>query len=80
MLGCIEDIVEYFNFYAFTQVAIYGKDFCDAAKSTWKLVKSKGIDALINDSLIGYVLGLGTFCVGIIGAAFGNYSLIQTNV
>jgi hypothetical protein len=31
-LACIEDLVEYFNHYAYTQVAIYGKDFCTAAK------------------------------------------------
>lgn len=54
-------------------MAIYGKDFCDAAKSTWRLIKSKGIDAIINDSLIGNVLGLGSFMVGIIGAAFGTF-------
>jgi hypothetical protein len=30
LLACIEDILEYFNKYAFTQVAIYGKDYCTA--------------------------------------------------
>lgn len=29
--------------YAFTQVAIYGKTYCQAAKDTWQLVKSHGV-------------------------------------
>lgn len=49
IISCIEDLVEYFNQYAFTQVAIYGKDYCTAAKATWELVKTKGVDAIIND-------------------------------
>jgi Na+/melibiose symporter-like transporter len=59
IIGCIEQLLEYFNHYAFTQVAIYGKDFCTAAKDTWKLVKERGIDAIINDNLIGNVLASG---------------------
>ncbi|ORZ38827.1 plasma-membrane choline transporter-domain-containing protein [Catenaria anguillulae PL171] len=53
-----------FNKYAYTQVAIYGKDFCRAAKDTWTLVKDRGIDALINDDLIGNVIGFGSLLVG----------------
>jgi hypothetical protein len=30
LLSCIEELLEYFNKYAFTQVAIYGKDYCTA--------------------------------------------------
>jgi hypothetical protein len=29
--------------YAFTQVAIYGKTYCHAAKDTWKLCKERGV-------------------------------------
>jgi hypothetical protein len=55
----MEALLEYFNHYAFTQVAIYGKDFCTAAKDTWNLVKQRGMDAVINDNLIGNVLSSG---------------------
>lgn len=34
--------------YAFTQVAIYGKTYCQAAKDTWTLVKSRGVGTLFN--------------------------------
>jgi len=66
IIGLIEQLALYFNKYAFTQVAIYGKDFCTAGKDTWRLAKSRGIDAIINAGLIGNVLGMGTFFSGIL--------------
>ncbi|KAJ3305724.1 hypothetical protein HDV03_001132 [Kappamyces sp. JEL0829] len=68
ILGLIEDLLEYFNKYAFAQVAIYGKDYCSAAKDTWELTKARGIDAVINDSLIGSVLSMGGLFVALIVA------------
>ncbi|KAJ3326197.1 putative choline transporter, neither null mutation nor overexpression affects choline transport [Boothiomyces sp. JEL0866] len=69
ILSLFEDLLEYFNKYAFAQVAIYGKDYCTAAKDTWELAKSRGIDAVINDNLIGNVLGMGCLMIGIITGA-----------
>lgn len=69
ILGCIESLVEYFNSYAYVHVAIYGKSFCEAAKDTWRLVKTSGISAIINDSLVGSVLSMGSFLVGLTSAA-----------
>lgn len=34
-------------------IALYGKSYIAAAKDTWSLIKDRGIDALINDSLVG---------------------------
>ncbi|ORX85665.1 DUF580-domain-containing protein, partial [Anaeromyces robustus] len=64
ILSCVGDMIEYFNVYAFTEVAIYGKSYCEAAKDTWEICKSHGIEALINDNLIGNVLTLGSISVG----------------
>ncbi|ORX86358.1 DUF580-domain-containing protein [Anaeromyces robustus] len=64
ILSCIEDGIEYFNIYAFTEVAIYGKPYCQAAKDTWTLCKARGIEALINDNIIGNVLSIGALAVG----------------
>eukprot|EP00698_Gefionella_okellyi_P004870 TRINITY_DN14502_c0_g1_i1.p1 TRINITY_DN14502_c0_g1~~TRINITY_DN14502_c0_g1_i1.p1 ORF type:complete len:485 (-),score=75.69 TRINITY_DN14502_c0_g1_i1:62-1516(-) len=69
MLGVIERMVQWFNRYAYTQVAIYGKTYCEAAKATMALIQSRGIDALINDSLVGPVLTLGAIVGGIITGA-----------
>ncbi|KAG0230114.1 putative choline transporter, neither null mutation nor overexpression affects choline transport [Mortierella sp. GBA43] len=71
ILACIEGLVEMFNKFAFTQVAIYGKPFLLAAHDTWVLLKDRGVDALINNNLVGNVLGMGTFTVGLISAIYG---------
>ncbi|KAJ3261960.1 putative choline transporter, neither null mutation nor overexpression affects choline transport [Boothiomyces macroporosus] len=66
ILSMFEDLLEYFNRYAFAQVAIYGKDYCSAAKDTWELAKSRGIDAIINDNLISNVLSIGSLIIGLL--------------
>lgn len=57
-LDLIESLVEYFNYYAYTYIAIYGKGYLESAKDTWELVKNSGIQAIINDCLISYCLFL----------------------
>jgi len=69
ILSCLEDGIEYFNKYAFTEVAIYGKSYCEAAKDTWTLCKARGIEALINDDLIGNVLSIGALAIGCLSAS-----------
>ncbi|KAG9257195.1 plasma-membrane choline transporter-domain-containing protein [Emericellopsis atlantica] len=63
ILGCIISILqwaaEFFNKYAFVHIALYGKAYFAAAKDTWKMVKDRGIDALINDCLISPVVSFG---------------------
>jgi len=59
ILGCIDNLVQYFNHYAYCQVAIYGKSFVDAAKSTWHLIQYAGLEAIANDNLIDGVLWMG---------------------
>ncbi|PVU90099.1 hypothetical protein BB559_004797 [Furculomyces boomerangus] len=68
ILSCIEALVEYFNKYAYIEIAIYGKPFMQAAKDTWHLIKERGIEALINDSLINNVILMGSFMTGVICA------------
>ncbi len=46
----------FINRYAFSHIALYGKAYIPAAKDTWKMMKNRGIDALVNDCLIGPVL------------------------
>jgi len=68
-VSCIERLVRYFNHYAFCQVAIYGKDYIDAAISTWNLIASSGIEAILNDNIIAGVLTMSCVFVGIVSAA-----------
>lgn len=71
LLGIIEGLAQYFNYYAFTQVAIYGKPYVRAAKDTWNLVKRSGAEVIINDNLLGNVFGIATLVAAAIGATSG---------
>jgi len=77
LLSILDRVVEYVNQYAYAQVAIYGKTYCQSAHDTWSLFKVRGFDALLNDSLIGTGLGFGCLIGGILsglGAAVVAYS------
>ncbi|KAI9594088.1 plasma-membrane choline transporter-domain-containing protein [Syncephalis fuscata] len=76
LLAYIEALIEYFNRYAFAQVAIYGKPFCQAAKDTWSMIKNRGVEAIINDNLIGNVLGIGSLLIGVITGTIGYLYLL----
>jgi len=43
LLNCIQNIVNYFNTYAFARIAIYGSSYCEAAKETWQLFEKKNV-------------------------------------
>ncbi|KAJ2435250.1 putative choline transporter, neither null mutation nor overexpression affects choline transport, partial [Coemansia sp. RSA 2424] len=77
ILGCIEGMVAFFNKYAYVEIAIYGKPFTQAAKDTWSLIKDRGVDALINDCLIGNVLQMGSFlCAAVVALVAWLYITI----
>ncbi|KAJ9669625.1 pH nine-sensitive protein 1 [Coniosporium apollinis] len=63
ILGCLISVlqwaVQFVNRYAFCHIALYGKPYIKAAKDTWKMLTQRGIDALINELLIGPVLTMG---------------------
>ncbi|KAB5593164.1 Integral to plasma membrane protein [Ceratobasidium theobromae] len=78
-VGCIESMVEYFNRYAYIEIALYGKPYIPAAKDTWRLFKDRGIDALINDSLTGIAMTWGAYLVGLLCSLFAYVYLKLTN-
>jgi hypothetical protein len=78
ILQLLDSLAQYFNLYAFTQVAIYGKSFCKAAKDTWSLIKSHGIEAIINDNLISGVLTMGALVGGVMCALIGGLAGLST--
>lgn len=46
-------VQRYGNHPALTAIpALYGKPYIDAAKDTWRLFKDRGIDTIVNDSLV----------------------------
>ena len=60
-LGCFVSILEwavrFINRYAFCHIALYGKAYIPAAKDTWRMMKDRGIDALVNVRCPNFVRG-----------------------
>ncbi|KAF9049737.1 plasma-membrane choline transporter-domain-containing protein [Panaeolus papilionaceus] len=69
-VGIIQSLVEFFNRYAYIEIALYGKPYIAAAKDTWRLFKDRGIDALVNDSLVGMTLMWGGYAIGLLSVLF----------
>lgn len=69
-VSCIQGLVDYFNRYAYINIALYGNGYITAAKETWALLKDRGIDAIINDSLVNIVFNCGAFIIGLLTALF----------
>jgi len=79
VLAIIEWVVEFVNRYAFCHIALYGKSYIAAAKDTWRMIKDRGIDALVNDCLVGPVLSFGAiFFIGYACALFAYLYLLFT--
>lgn len=78
-VGCVEGLVQYFNRYAYIEIALYGKPYLQAARDTWRLIKDRGIDALINDSLVGMTLTWGAYAIGLMCALFAYLYLRYTH-
>ncbi|PJF17463.1 Choline transporter-like domain-containing protein [Paramicrosporidium saccamoebae] len=64
ILEWVESLVAYFNYYAYTQIAIYGKSFVQASRDTWELIKRHGVDAIVNDNLTGTTTSMLSLAIG----------------
>jgi hypothetical protein len=65
ILGLVQWALEFINRYAFSYMSLYGKAYFASAKDTWRLIKDRGIDALINECLVGPVLSMGCLFVAV---------------
>ncbi|KAF2226156.1 plasma-membrane choline transporter-domain-containing protein [Elsinoe ampelina] len=79
LIGILDWAVQFLNRYAFSYIALYGKSYIAAAKETWTLIKDRGIDALVNECLIGPVLTMGATFVGYACALLAYLYLVFTN-
>lgn len=72
ILRLIEDLLQYFNTYAFVHVAVYGCDYISAARRTFGLIQQCVFTAYFTDALIGPVLGMLALAISVlIGAVVG---------
>ncbi|KAJ0403833.1 hypothetical protein ATCC90586_000499 [Pythium insidiosum] len=70
--------MQFFNKFAFCQVAMYGKDFQTAGYDTMRVFRDRGWSAVLNDSLVSTVLGVGSLVVGAISGAIGSTWVYMT--
>ncbi|KAJ7581593.1 plasma-membrane choline transporter-domain-containing protein [Mycena floridula] len=81
-VGIIDRMVEYFNrllmFFLILISGLYGKAYIPAAKDTWRLFKVRGIDAVVNDSLVG-TSDWGGYIVGLLSSLFSYLYLRFTS-
>jgi len=73
IISCIENLVRYFNQYAFCQVAIYGKTYFEAATATWNLISSSGVEAILNDNIVSGVLTMSCLIVSLAGCILSGF-------
>lgn len=66
ILQCLEDVVEYFNQWAYVFVGIYGYSYLDSGRKVIELFRARGWTAIISTSLVGYVLAFSMFTIAIV--------------
>ena len=74
ILSCLQDIIEYFNQWAYIFVGLYGTTYLESGKMVLELFKARGFTSIISTDLVSYFL----FCVisisgllsGLIGMLF----------
>jgi len=64
-LACLADLLEYFNRWAFTYVAVYGDAFIAAGRATNALFKRRGWSSIISDTLCSTALGFGSVVIAL---------------
>lgn len=63
IIGIVEDLVQYFNKWAFIYVGVYGYNYTKAGKKVMTLFQARGWTIIINDNIVLSVLN---FIVGLI--------------
>jgi len=66
ILACIQDIIEYFNKWAYVYVGLYGFGYVHAGREVVQLFQNKGWTVMINDDLTDRVLMMVSIGVGVL--------------
>jgi len=76
LLQCIENLLRYFNKWAYVYVGVYGYSYIQASKSVMQLFEARGFSVIISDDLVQNALllmsGMIGLCVGLLGLALST--------
>lgn len=67
----LEDILQYFNQWAYVFVGVYGYSYLESGRRVLELFRERGFTAIITDKLVEYVLGFTTVVVAILTGCAG---------
>lgn len=71
ILACIQDIVEYFNKWAYVYVGLYGFGYIEAGRNVMQLFQQKGWTVVITNDLNDWVLLMMSVVVGALTGVIG---------
>jgi len=71
LLRCVEELLEYFNKFAYIYVGMYGYGYVEAGKNVMTLFGQKGWSIIIADDLISNVLFLFSLIIGLLTGGVG---------
>jgi len=80
VLQCIENLVRYFNEWAYAYIGMYEKDFRTSASKVWDLLRTNGWEAVANDIFTDMVILIPPIVTGLIVAglvALSAYGLFH---
>merc|ERR1740139_1146107 len=66
LLSCLEDILEYFNKWAYVYVGLYGFGYVEAGRNVVQLFQNKGWSVIVTDDLTDRVLMMVSIGVGVL--------------
>lgn len=66
LLACLQDVLEYFNTWAFVFVGLYGYPYLESGKNVINLFKTRGWTTIITDNLAQSVLTMVSVAVGLL--------------
>ena len=70
LLSILEAVLQWFNVYSMTRCAVYGETYVEASRNSLGMMQARGLDAVVNDSLISGVLQFGCLVCGVATAVF----------
>jgi len=68
VLQCIENLVRYFNEWAYAYIGMYHKDFSTSASMVWDLLQTNGWEAVANDIFTDMVILIPPLVTGLVVA------------
>ena len=71
ILSCLQDIIEYFNQWAYIFVGVYGTSYLESGKMVFELFMARGFTSIISTDLVSYFLFCIVFISGVLSGLIG---------